>query len=172
VARLELLTPLGRWGSLRSDVQRTFDRIAGRNRSVGCRERLCLTREGVGNRRLANEGEVRRLLENHRFIVVYTEQLSFRAQVEMFSMAEMICGPLGSAFTNLVFAPPDCRLVALIPELWEDVFYYDLAAIRGMPWLEVRGPAVNAAHRRYIRNDFQVNIDRLASALELAESLG
>ena len=131
VARLELLTPLGRWGSLRSDVQRTFDRIARRNRSGGCRERLYLTREGVGDRRLANEGEVRRLVEKHKFTVVHTEGASFRAQVEMFSTAEMICGPLGSAFTNLVFAPPDCRLVALIPEFWADVFYYDLAAIRG-----------------------------------------
>lgn len=82
---------------------------------------------------------------------------SFMEQVSAFASSDAICGPLGSALTNTVFAPDSAKILALIPELWDDLFFLDLACLKGQPWYEVRGPVTTETHPLYQRNDFRID---------------
>lgn len=75
--------------------------------------RLYLSRRGAGRRRLVNEDDLVAALARHGFEVVQPEALSVRQQVQLFAEASHVVGPSGAAFTNILFAPPDARVVAL-----------------------------------------------------------
>ena len=172
VERLEVVTPMGTVRTKRPEIHQTFRRIAAQFQPTETGPaRLYLTRDGVGSRGIANEQEVQHLLAERGFVAVQPELMSLGDQVRLFSSAEAICGPLGSAFVNMVFAPPECVVLALIPEQWRDTFFYDLAATRRMPWYEVRGPVADDA-KAYHRNNFVVDIERLATVLDHAVEPG
>jgi hypothetical protein len=52
------------------------------------------------------------------FEIISPASLSFRAQVELFSGAEVIAGNHGSALVNMVFTPSGARIIDLMPEDW------------------------------------------------------
>ena len=51
-----------------------------------------------------NQDEVISLLAHHDFVAVFLEELGFEKQVELMQQAEIIIGPTGAAWTNLIFA--------------------------------------------------------------------
>jgi capsular polysaccharide biosynthesis protein len=128
-----------------------------------------VTRHDAADRRLHNEADVMGLLGKHGFEYVRVSDYDFAGQVELFSSASLIAGPLGSALTNIAFARAGTSVLPLIPAHWDDMFFYDLAALGGMSWYEVRGPVINNAHKLYHRNDFEVELSTLQQALTAIE---
>lgn len=53
-----------------------------------------------------NQTEVQRIFEQHGFETIYPERLDFQSARELFSQAEIIAGPTGAAFANLLLCPP------------------------------------------------------------------
>src|SRR5437588_476314 len=105
-------------GSSRSDalewLRSSFLAGCGVEKSGG-RRRLFLSRRLASYRRTTNEEAVEKLLQREGFETVMPEKLSLCEQVELFSQAEAVVGPHGSALTNIVFAPPGCVVVDMIP---------------------------------------------------------
>ena len=107
------------------------------------RERLYLSREGVGGRRLTNEAEVRALFERHGFCPIQPERLGWTELKDLFSRAECIAGPYGSAFLNVVHcASSPLALVLMPPEpegfldevaLWLGAAEAPFGYLRGAP---------------------------------------
>jgi tetratricopeptide (TPR) repeat protein len=96
------------------------------------RERLYLSREGVGGRRLVNEPQVRALFEQHGFRVVHPEQLKFEEVRRLFAEPSCVAGPYGSAFLNLVFnrrPPAALVLAAPEPQLFHEEVAFWLASL-------------------------------------------
>jgi capsular polysaccharide biosynthesis protein len=62
-------------------------------------------------RRLANEPEIRAVLESAGFTTVFPETLPWREQLALFASARVIVGEHGSAMKNLLFTPKDAVVV-------------------------------------------------------------
>lgn len=59
----------------------------------------------------------------------------------MFSNAEAIAGISGAALTNILFAPADCRILALMPNYGFEFFFWDIANIVGQDFSYIVGEA-------------------------------
>lgn len=79
------------------------------------RERLYLSRKSSSWRVLTNEQEVEMVFHRYGFRSLALEGTSFADMLDIFSRAEYIAGPSGSAMNNLVFAPSDCKALVLSP---------------------------------------------------------
>ena len=96
------------------DLFGIYKRSPGRRTGPG--ERLYLSREGVGGRKLANEAEIRGIFERRGFRAVRPETLGFQEGKDLIAGADLIAGPYGSAFLNVVHAPkPPSALVIMPP---------------------------------------------------------
>jgi len=116
-----------------------------------------VTRRDTSNRRVSNESDLIDTLEKYGFEIFAPSEHDFAAQVQEFASADIVCGPLGSALTNLIFSDETTKIIALIPAEWEDRFFIDLAFMRGQRWYELRGPVTNQISSLYHRNDFKID---------------
>jgi capsular polysaccharide biosynthesis protein len=73
--------------------------------------KIFLTRRGA--RTIVGMNEIEQALERIGFECIDSGQLGFEAQVKLFSECTMIVGPLGAAFTNLIFCQPGCKVLGL-----------------------------------------------------------
>ena len=97
------------------DLFGIYRRFPGR-RAPGPGGRLYLSREGVDGRKLVNEAEIRAIFERRGFRVVQPETLGFQEAKDLFASADLIGGPYGSAYLNVVYAPtPPSALVIMPP---------------------------------------------------------
>lgn len=63
-----------------------------------------------------NQDEIWQLLADFGFIEVYLEDLSFAQQVVLISQAEVIVGPTGAAWSNLLFATSGTKALCWMPK--------------------------------------------------------
>jgi hypothetical protein len=90
--------------------------IRGKNR------RIYLSRNKFGARMVTNEAELVNFLAQREFEVLYPELMSLEEQMLAFSEAEIVVGPHGSAFTNLIFAD-EAKVVELFGKFVPLGFY-------------------------------------------------
>ena len=96
------------------------EKVCGKAERVS-RRRLYLTRSrstSHWSRQLENEDELIALLQSHGFEVIEPGSMSIAQQIEVFSEAAMVVSPHGSALANMIFAPPGCAVVDLMPDVW------------------------------------------------------
>ncbi len=85
------------------------------------------------DRRNYNQAELIEVAEKYGFEAVYPEQLSFREQVAVFASAEVVAGPSGAAFANMLFCQKNTRgLTWLLPHYSGFCAYSNLANVVGM----------------------------------------
>lgn len=65
-------------------------------------KKIFLSRRGH-TRRKYNEGDIIKVVRRHGFEIIYPETYSFKQQVSLFNQADLIVGPTGAAFTNILF---------------------------------------------------------------------
>lgn len=84
------------------------------------RERkIYLSRQGAYSARdVSNEDEVIAVFKAAGFDIIVPQDLTFSDQVELFASAAVIAGNHGSAFANMVFAPPGAQIIDLMAEHW------------------------------------------------------
>ncbi|WP_157645086.1 glycosyltransferase family 61 protein [Burkholderia ubonensis] len=75
------------------------------------RRKIFLARRGARN--ITNTAEIEELLTNAGFECIDTGTLSFAEQVALFSSAAVIVGPLGAAFSNVIFCDSRCKILGL-----------------------------------------------------------
>jgi capsular polysaccharide biosynthesis protein len=76
--------------------------------------RIFLTLENLS--RKYNEEEVFKVFERLGFEKVYIDKLSFQQQVDMMQEAEMIAGPTGAAWANLIFCKTGIKCLCWMDE--------------------------------------------------------
>ena len=98
--------------------------------------RFYIERPPHEQRGLANATEVRATLEAAGYETVHPGSLAFGDQVRLFGQASHIVGTLGAGLSNILFAPPSCKITMIDPGL-ADYFFWDLASLAGQPftWL-------------------------------------
>lgn len=121
--------------------------------------RFFITRAGAGSRKLINEDEIIEIAAQHGFETIEPQHLAFREQVELFSGADAIAGPLGAGLANAVFMRPGSALIEIAPEGREGdaTLFANLAHHRQLDYLAAVGPTVSTDTRAVDRRDFSVD---------------
>ncbi|WP_198039204.1 glycosyltransferase family 61 protein [Paraburkholderia sp. SOS3] len=134
--------------------------------------KIFLSRRGA--RSIINSEEVEALLEEHGFECVDTATLAFEEQVRLFAESKMIVGPLGAAFTNLIFCMAGCRVLGLATPFGKRFcIQANLAGFAGCDYKIVAGehPMYKPGDEHTLRDvelmhlSFSVNIETLGAAL-------
>jgi capsular polysaccharide biosynthesis protein len=89
-------------------------------------KRLYLSRRNAPKRRVINEAEVEQTLQEFGFQTVMLEDLSVAGQVRLFSGAEVVVGPHGAGFANVVFAR-NAKVLEFFEPSWVWPTYYALS---------------------------------------------
>jgi capsular polysaccharide biosynthesis protein len=79
-------------------------------------KRIAISRVSSSTRRWINEGECMQLLSSQGFHSVILENMNLLDQINIFRNADIILGPHGAGFTNLIFASPTTKIVEIRSE--------------------------------------------------------
>jgi capsular polysaccharide biosynthesis protein len=77
-------------------------------------EKLYISRENAGRRRVLNEAELWTHLKTRGFVKLRLEEMSWREQINAFAHARMIVAPHGAGLANLVFSNPGVSVVEFL----------------------------------------------------------
>ena len=70
---------------------------------------------------------------------LFAQSLSVAEQIEVFSQAEIVVGPHGSSFANMVFASSQAEIIEIHSPHWALGFYRSLAWMMGQQHGQVIG---------------------------------
>ncbi len=68
-----------------------------------------------------NQTQLVNALSKYHFTCIYLEDLDFCQQVELMANAELIVGPTGAAWANIIFAKPEAKALCWMAEEWGDL---------------------------------------------------
>ena len=66
--------------------------------------------------KLINNNEIKRFLKSKGFKIITLSNLNFKNQISIFNNAEIIVGPHGAGFANLVFCKKNTKVIELRPK--------------------------------------------------------
>lgn len=66
--------------------------------------------------KLINNNEIKRFLKSKGFKIITLSNLNFKKQISIFNNAEIIVGPHGAGFANLVFCKKNTKVIELRPK--------------------------------------------------------
>ena len=147
---------------VKEEVHRKFE---GKRFSAGSKK---LYLQGKNNklRRIHNILEVERLLYKYGFNFVDTASLSFEAQFELFSHAEIVIGNSGAAFTNLLFMKEGSTAIVLYPSV-QSTNYYVFQPLADVSHVElIHFLTKPATESEFVHGDVLVDIGGLNTLLE------
>lgn len=110
--------------------------------AVPRRRRLYISRDDAEQRRVANNADVSHFLAREGFERWTLRGMTVKAQIELFSDAVEIVIAHGAGCANLVFAPPGCRVLELVPESYRHPMYWWLSSMRGLRYARLPCPDV------------------------------
>jgi len=131
--------------------------------------RLYVSRRDASFRQVLNEHELMPLLREYGFEEVVMSSLSVAEQARIFSEAEVVMGPNGSALANLIFAHPSCLAIEFSAPGWVVGYNWMICANFGLLYTALvgKGPRPLAGSLpREIKEDITLDLDQVKLALE------
>ncbi len=121
------------------------------NATAHLSKRIIIARKNVSERQWQNLPEIEKQLMPFGFKVVFTEELSFAEQVQIFAGVEMVIAIHGAAFANLMFAVNCLVLVEIFPasrRLTDVCDMYQLTQNKGIHhyWLVAEDDGLQTQH--------------------------
>jgi hypothetical protein len=130
------------------------------------KKRIYVSRRAGTYRKLLNEEEIEQIFINYGFFIVRPEALTFHEQIDLFSSAEIIAGPAGAAFTNIIFSPSSAKIILL--HAHTTYMWSSIASIIGQDFDSVIGTCVEGTHSIEYHCDFHVDFDRVEESIRHA----
>jgi hypothetical protein len=128
--------------------------------------RVFLSREQLDRRRVSNRSELLDALSDYGFETYHPETLSFPEQVALFENAEILIGPSGSSFANIIFSS-DMSVVELHPPGPLASIFIELAQVFGHEYYPVFGRSAGGTQTaENSHQDFTVAPDRVTEVLD------
>lgn len=116
-----------------------------------------------------NQDEVEVALARRGFETVYAEELRFSDQIALAAGAEVLVGPSGAAWTNLLFATAGATAVSWLPEPCREFSAYStLARMVGVDLEVVLHPTEARTSGEMYSAGYQLDIDMVQAALDRA----
>lgn len=92
------------------------------------KKRLYISRDKSSNgRKVLNEKEIMNILKPLGFELIFSEEISFKEQVELFHNSEVIIAPHGAGLSNIVFCDPKTQILEFFSPNYVNPCYYTLA---------------------------------------------
>ena len=104
-------------------------------------------------RRLENEDALVELLNQRGFVEIFTENLSTVEKIALFSNVEIVVGALGGGVCNVLFSPPQTKLLCLVSPTFLDVnarFAYSLSRVQ-LTWFRDTEHVESGRFKRFMR---------------------
>jgi capsular polysaccharide biosynthesis protein len=118
------------------------------------------------NRRNYNQDEVFAVFEKEGFMKVFMEDLSLREQIDLMSNAEIIAGPTGAAWTNLIFCTEGTKCFCWMAEEFKEFSgYSNLAYIVGADLRYITYKAGTQSSRDLYELAYHLDIKKIENAL-------
>lgn len=129
-------------------------------------DHVYISRRDASRRRVTNEDELMAQLSRFGFERYEPGQLSFEDQVRLFAGADLVVGPHGKAYTNLIFAE-DSTLIELFPENGGTETYFVACSELDLDYefMECQ-PSDRVANIRSRDRDFRVPVSELTDIVE------
>lgn len=96
----------------------------GINRCLYPSRRYYVSRRGASKRRILNEEDVIKYLQQYDFEIIYPNEMSVKQQIEAFSSAEIVVAPHGAGNANMLFAPESATLIELLPKSYQELLFW------------------------------------------------
>lgn len=126
-ARSDVVNSYCREESIRFIRNAAYD-ISSEEKSECFPKRIFLARKG--DLRAYNQEEIIEALTPLGFSCIYFEEIDFCQQVMTMANADIIVGPTGAAWTNIIFAKPKAKALCWMAEEWGDLSCFsNLAAM-------------------------------------------
>lgn len=123
-------------------------------------KRIYITRRKAATRHVQNEDQVLQMLSRYGFRDVILEDMSLADQIALFSQAEVIVGPHGAGFSNLVFST-GATLIDIFEPKHVNACFYSLCYDSGQYYWYLMAETVDDVN-------MHVDVDKLERTLELA----
>lgn len=134
---------------------------------VATPRRLYVSRADAPVRRMANEREVLQLLSRFGFESVCLSQHSFGEQARLFNSADVIVGPHGAGFANIVFCREKTAIIEVMPPHWMAPCFMTLATSAGCRHHHlVAEDPVTSSSRDSQRDDIHAPLSALEQLLQ------
>ena len=72
-------------------------------------------------RRCINEDEVAELFKSHGYDEVFCENMTMKEKIGMFNSAKYVAGPIGGGMCNVIFSPPETKVISINSPLFFDI---------------------------------------------------
>src|SRR5262249_50138594 len=86
---------------------------------------------------LTNEADLVAALERMGFVSINPARLDYRDEIALFRAARMIIAAHGSGLANVGFAPSDCTVLEISPDVYVQPWIFDLTALLGQKFIYV-----------------------------------
>ena len=117
-----------------------------------------------GPRAILNEDEIVRALKPFDPIVVQTEKMTLREQLDLFADAGLIIGPHGAGIQNALWAPRGCRVLELVNARYFSGVYWTLAESLGQPYGLVAGASPAAGDS--LKDGYACDVELIRQAID------
>lgn len=102
-------------------------------------KRIFISRANARFRRCINEAEIYAIGQRYGFTTLENEHLSYQEQLAIYAGAEMVMGPHGAGFTNMLFAPQNATAIEMFPKHRAATFYRELCGQIGQRYVKFDG---------------------------------
>jgi capsular polysaccharide biosynthesis protein len=158
-----------------TDMVARLRQAAGAELPQGRTGRKLFIRRQTRVRRMVTEPQIAELLTQLGFEMVQPELLSFDEQVRTFSSASLVVCSAGAAATNLLFCPPGCPVVMLIPRLRHVSYWYWRSMAPHVALVHANGPQLKSHedpfHPEANDSDYRIELKDVLQAVAAAEAL-
>jgi capsular polysaccharide biosynthesis protein len=132
-------------------------------------KRIYVSRADAPVRRVTNETQVFEVLARYGFESVRLSEHPFEAQARIFNQAEIIVGPHGAGFSNIVFCREGTSIIEALPPRWMAPCFMALASSVGCRYRPLVARETGAAGTADPqRNDIEVPLDELEALVQAA----
>lgn len=122
--------------------------------------RIFIDRSAAKRRKLANQDELKPVLEERGFEIVQWESLTMPEQVRLAAETEIFAGPHGTSLLNSIYAQPGAKLLEIINPHWWDAATLRQCALMGHQFWYCFGENVSRDH------DTRIEPRKLARVLD------
>lgn len=127
------------------------------------RKRLYISR--MSRRKVVNEADLMAMLARYDFEFVEDKPRSVAEQVRLYQCADIVVGPHGASFANLLWCRPGTQLLELFAPHYRPEYFRYLAHVLGLRYAAYcHGPALES-HFSHVDADIQVSVDNVEQGI-------
>jgi capsular polysaccharide biosynthesis protein len=124
-------------------------------------EMIYISRANAGSRRVFNEGDLRKFLEDNNFKTIFFEDLSLDEKAKTMRSAKVVVAPIGAALTYVPFMRPGSKCLALYSDDGCGSTFRDICANAGVTHIH----AIFSSMTCYFPSAFVPTADHLREQL-------